>query len=1017
MEEVSWNRLPPYHIRRPRLTELCLDERIVVVEGAGGYGKSVLAAELADAWGAVPVWVLLEEGGITAQLFVVRLRAAVEQAGFRAAAAAMAAAGEDAAGAIDTLVGAIAGESCAILVDDAHHAGRDAALLVDRLAEQLSPQQRLVVTARFLPPGLERLERAGPRQLGAADLALRPEETIELCRSGFGLDISADDARLLDVATRGWTAAAVLAASRAQRTAQPLRLVTRAGESRAGALNAILDEALSTLAAERPFLARIAPLPLLDPELLAQVTGDDRFFEHALAAGLPLTRGEGAWWELPDPVRDRLAELADPDPAVLRAAAAHYERRGRLGTALQMLLAAEQTEDAARLLAKADLRAIDSLDVLELLAVIDRIPPDVLDSFPRAMLHAARVCGAAVLLQQRSRFLARADVVVSGRSSPELRRAIDAELLIDVLNGGNPVEAEVPARAILEAAGAEEEFTRARALNVLGVAAYYRREEDGSLSERVLREAADYLGQAAEIYRGLGHGIAAAGLAPHRAIWIELGLGRPLVALEIMDEGVALASDSPRARRLARSLYYRAQVLCELGRYDDMEADLDQVLRICAETGDQMMAAYVDWQRMNAASCRGDAEAALHHAERLEAQRGDWWQVGGAHFLAEAADSLDRVGQTALAAEYLARAEANPHDAQRMIAMSECALLARNGDPELAAERLAAVHRQGIPPRESWRVTLLQACAASRRGDPGAGALAARAFREAARLGQPQAPLLRERDVTETLLPLAVETGQPAALALESSSLPVGVSVLGRFEVTDGGRTVELGSGQSAQLLKLVAVSGGAVHSERAIEALWPEVSPNAGRNRLRTVLNRLRDVVGDVVRREGELLALAPAVRLDLTRFQREAQQALALGPREAAAAVASARSAIARYRGDLLPHDLYEEWADEPREAARRTMLDLLDLCAAAAAERGDLDEARRLVDRAIELAPYDEVRYLRVATILRDQGRRGAALAVLHRARSTLARIGIEPPRELVELEESLAAITVRRSAPAL
>jgi DNA-binding SARP family transcriptional activator len=456
-------------------------------------------------------------------------------------------------------------------------------------------------------------------------------------------------------------------------------------------------------------------------------------------------------------------------------------------------------------------------------------------------------------------------------------------------------------------------------------------------------------------------------------------------------------------------------VLAELGRFDDMEADLDEVARICAETGDRMMAAYVHWQRMNAASLRGDAEAALGHAEQVEAQRSDWWEVGGAHFLAEAADSLDRVGHTALAADYLARAQANPHDAQRLIAMSECALLARHGDPQPAEERLSVVHREGIAPRELWRVTLLRACAASRRGDSGAGALAARAFEEAARLGQPQAPLLRERDVTEALLPLAVETGLPAALALDSSSLPVAVSVLGRFEVTDGGRTVELGSGQGAQLLKLVAVSGGAVHTEQAIEALWPDVAPTAGRNRLRTVLNRLRDVAGDVVGREGELLTLASDVRLDLAQFQREAHEALALGRGEPAAAAAVARSAIARNRGDLLPHDLYEEWAAEPRDAARRTMLDLLDLSAAVAAERGDLDEVRRLVERSIELAPYDEGRYLSVASILRDQGRRGAALSVLHRARSTLARIGVDPPRELVELEESLTAVTVQRSTP--
>ncbi len=91
----------------------------------------------------------------------------------------------------------------------------------------------------------------------------------------------------------------------------------------------------------------------------------------------------------------------------------------------------------------------------------------------------------------------------------------------------------------------------------------------------------------------------------------------------------------------------------------------------------------------------------------------------------------------------------------------------------------------------------------------------------------------------------------------------------------------------------------------------------------------------------------------------------------------MAVARSAIARYRGELLPHDLYEAWADAPREDARRTMLELLDLCAAAAAERGDLDEARRMVERTIELAPYDDDRYLKVGLDPARAGARGAPL----------------------------------------
>jgi DNA-binding SARP family transcriptional activator len=86
---------------------------------------------------------------------------------------------------------------------------------------------------------------------------------------------------------------------------------------------------------------------------------------------------------------------------------------------------------------------------------------------------------------------------------------------------------------------------------------------------------------------------------------------------------------------------------------------------------------------------------------------------------------------------------------------------------------------------------------------------------------------------------------------------------------------------------------------------------------------------------------------------------------------------------------------------------MLDLLDLCASAAAKSGDLDEARRVVERTIELAPYDDERYLKAASLLLEQGRRGAALAVVRRAQAALADLGLAPPGSLANMERSIGA----------
>ncbi len=146
----------------------------------------------------------------------------------------------------------------------------------------------------------------------------------------------------------------------------------------------------------------------------------------------------------------------------------------------------------------------------------------------------------------------------------------------------------------------------------------------------------------------------------------------------------------------------------------------------------------------------------------------------------------------------------------------------------------------------------------------------------------------------------------------------------------------------------------------------------------------------------------LAPGLTVDVDEFLAEAGRALALAATDPTIAAAVARGAMARYHGDLLPEDRYEDWVEKPRQRARQVMVDLLDLCATDAAERGDLDALRRIVEQTIEFSPYDDERYLRAATTLMQQGRRGEALSIMQRAHTALAEIGVDPPDALVDLE---------------
>jgi DNA-binding SARP family transcriptional activator len=178
------------------------------------------------------------------------------------------------------------------------------------------------------------------------------------------------------------------------------------------------------------------------------------------------------------------------------------------------------------------------------------------------------------------------------------------------------------------------------------------------------------------------------------------------------------------------------------------------------------------------------------------------------------------------------------------------------------------------------------------------------------------------------------------------------------------------------------------------IEVLWPDVDLATGRNRLKNLLSRLRAAAGDVLVREGDMIRLASCAESDAALFEAEAGHALAAwsaGERDRAAAIGL--SALSRYHGELLPADRYEPWASQSRERVRLRYLELLDLLTARAQAEGEVDDAIRLMQRAIDAEPYDEHRYVRLADLLASQGRAGSARAALRQARAALGELDLD------------------------
>jgi DNA-binding SARP family transcriptional activator/pimeloyl-ACP methyl ester carboxylesterase len=200
----------------------------------------------------------------------------------------------------------------------------------------------------------------------------------------------------------------------------------------------------------------------------------------------------------------------------------------------------------------------------------------------------------------------------------------------------------------------------------------------------------------------------------------------------------------------------------------------------------------------------------------------------------------------------------------------------------------------------------------------------------------------------------------------------------------------------AAALVKLLALRGGQLHREQVMDLLWPDLGPDEAAPRLHKAAHFARKAIGraDAVVLRAEMVLLLPGVpvTVDVDEFEKAAQTALAGGSAAAASAV------LDRYAGEVLPADLYADWAAQPRErliAVRRRLL----------RQAGRWREI-------LELDPADEAAHLEVMRELARSGDSRGALGQYERMAHALRReLGTDPgpdARKLrAELVEALRA----------
>ncbi len=234
----------------------------------------------------------------------------------------------------------------------------------------------------------------------------------------------------------------------------------------------------------------------------------------------------------------------------------------------------------------------------------------------------------------------------------------------------------------------------------------------------------------------------------------------------------------------------------------------------------------------------------------------------------------------------------------------------------------------------------------------------------------------------------------------------VDIRLLGGFEVVvDGERVPEdrWRRRHASAVVKLLALQPGRrMLREQLMDHLWPDLPVAEATPRLHKATHFARTALGvpEAVVVSGETLALLPSVEVsvDVDRFDQAADAAgrAAAGTGDTDAdPMRLANAAVDRYRGDLLPEDVYESWTEEGRERRRLRYLELL-------RQAGRWEEL-------VAADPSDEEAHVRLVHRLAQQGDRRAALRQYDLMERTLREeLGSTPSDTARSLREVILAL---------
>jgi predicted ATPase/DNA-binding SARP family transcriptional activator/DNA-binding CsgD family transcriptional regulator len=247
------------------------------------------------------------------------------------------------------------------------------------------------------------------------------------------------------------------------------------------------------------------------------------------------------------------------------------------------------------------------------------------------------------------------------------------------------------------------------------------------------------------------------------------------------------------------------------------------------------------------------------------------------------------------------------------------------------------------------------------------------------------------------------------------ASAPLAICLLGGFGLWVDGVPVSAATWRlrkARDLVKLLALAPGhRRHREELTETLWPERDRASGANNLHQALHVARGVLaGDRhealfrLRLAGQQVVLCPEEELSVDVEAFETAARAALGSADLDLYVA----ALDLYRGELLPEDRYEDWAEERRAGLARARRQLLKGLAGLRAAAGDSRAAVELLGAAVADEPADEAAQRSLMQAYAQSGDRQAALRQYRLLAGVLREeVGVGPDPDTERLYRAILA----------